>query len=290
MSPTVFFILGQTATGKTALAASLAREKRGELVNCDSRQIYQKLDIITGKADNPADLPMHLVNVVDPKEMYSALAYAQAGIQSIDGIISRNKIPVVVGGTGMYARMLLYADLEKADLSIASSLDLSETNKLSKEELKKQLQQVDAAAFEQLSPSDQENPRRLIRAIHKLQANSPEILDAQSPRCIANRFHTQIVVLLHENGAVLGSRIQSRVEERIKSGAIEECQELLKAGYSPTDPGLATIGYQSVFRYLAGVIDLSAMKSEWATRERQYAKRQKTYLLKYFPAAEVRKV
>ena len=283
MSPTIHFVLGQTATGKTARATQLAKEQNGELINCDSRQVYQHLDIITGKTDNPPDIPMHLVDIVDPHEIFSAYDFAQLAIRAIRDTLKRGRCPIVVGGTGNYARMLLYLNP-----MIVHVLPLSpQTDNLNKQDLQQKLMKLDIDGYHNLTPSDQENPRRLVRAIQRIESETREILDPDSPYALANKYHIEIVILLHKDQEVLTSRIAQRVDDRLAADAVGECQSLLAKGYVPTDPGLATIGYQSVFRYLTGTIDFETMKTEWATKERQYAKRQKTYLLKYFPGAKV---
>ena len=104
----IHFILGQTATGKTARAVRLAHEIGGELVNCDSRQVYTGLDIITGKTDNPTDIPMHMVDLVDVSARYNAHEYAMRAREIIGDIIARGKSPIIIGGTGLYAHYLLH--------------------------------------------------------------------------------------------------------------------------------------------------------------------------------------
>lgn len=289
MPPSIHFILGQTATGKTAHAASLALKLKGELVNCDSRQLYRGLDIITGKTDNPDNVPTHMVNIVNPDETYSAYDFACQAIIIIQDIISRDKTPIVVGGTGNYARMLMYSNPTKTSKkSIAPASEYrSQLDTLSKEELQVKLLGLNDKLFYQLNPSDKENPRRLIRAIERIESCSPDVLDMLDPRNLAHKYDPQISVLIHKDQKVLTARIDLRIEERLQQGAINECQKLLALGYKRTDPGLATIGYQSIFRYLDGIVDYATMKTEWAHKEYQYSKRQKTYLLKYFPQAGI---
>ncbi len=289
MSPKIFFILGQTATGKTARAVNLAKSQGGELINCDSRQIYRELNIITGKTDNPSDIPVHLVDIVDVRKPYSPYEFALQGIDKIKDIISRGKVPIIVGGTGNYARILLYFDpLVKHSISSACHPELVEGS--TKQDLQQKLMQLDKVAYEKLNPSDKDNPRRLLRAIQRSESNRGELLDLDSPHALANQYTVAVTILMHKDQESLHARISQRVDERLKSGAVEECRSLLAKGYKSTDLGLATIGYQTIFRHLAGVIDYETMKTEWAIKERQYAKRQKTYLLKYFPEAEILQV
>lgn len=300
MSSKLFFILGQTATGKTAKATKLAKEVDGVLVNCDSRQIYIGLDVITGKTDNPTDVPMHVVNIVDPHESFSAFDFARQGIVAIQEITARGKVPIVVGGTGNYARMLLHLNPSNPSLCRRETFEpmtshpfdeLRVTRKqyegYPKRDLQQKLMRLDMRVYKSLTPSDKENPRRLIRAIQRVENKTGELLDSDSPNALSNQFEVNISILLHANDELLLSRLMRRVESRLALGAIGECECLLKAGYSRTDPGLATIGYQSVFRFLAGEIGYDTMKAEWVMKERQYSRRQKTFLLKYFPSSKI---
>lgn len=275
----------------------MAKMVGGELINCDSRQIYKHLDIITGKTDNPTTIPMHMVDIVNPHDPFSAFDFARQGIVAIQEITARGKVPIVVGGTGNYARMLLYLDPSNPNLNHGEHMtrhpfdEVRVTRKQYEESTKQDLQQklmrLDMSVYSRLTPSDRENPRRLIRAIQRVENMAGELLDSDSPYALASQYEVNISILLHESEELLLSHLMQRVESRIALGALGECESLMKAGYSRTDPGLATIGYQSVFRYLAGEIGYDTMKMEWATKERQYAKRQKTYLLKYFPQATV---
>jgi len=288
MSPKLHFILGQTGTGKTARATALTRECEGALVNCDSRQVYRKLDIITGKTDNPNDIPMHMVNVIDPKEPYSAYAYATQANNIIANIIEQGVGAIVVGGSGPYARMLLYAD-RAALQSTKETTSLAASSSTSVSDMQKIVQNQAPHVWGNMTESDRHNPRRLARAIEKLNENSNQhtLIRSNSTNTIATRYKPNITILLHKDTATLAQRIERRVRQRIEDGAIAECESLLAQHYIPTHPGLMTIGYQSVFRFLEGTITHDELIREWSAKERQYAKRQKTYLLKYFPQAHI---
>lgn len=286
-SSDIYFILGQTATGKTAHAVTLAREKKGELINCDSRQLYRELNIITGKTDNPQDIPTHLVDMISPDEPYSAFNFAKDATRNIQEIIFRGHIPIVVGGTGLYARTLLFSDSKTNELTKPPIVD-PRLNTLTVQELQQKLISMNSLLFENLTPSDKGNPRRLLRAIQKARNSAPDLVSLDSPNTINNQYNINVTVLLHENQEILRSRITKRVDERLDLGAVEECRSLLAKGYIATDPGLATIGYRSIFRYLHKQSNLESMRSEWITKECQYAKRQKTYFLKYFKEAQIK--
>lgn len=285
----IYFILGQTAVGKTAFASTLARTHNGAMVNCDSRQIYKYLNIVTGKADNPADVAISLVDILSPEQRYSAYDYAKVARQAIETLLSKNKLPIIVGGTGLYAYTLLHHDPKRYSRPDTNSAEL-ELDNLTVPQLQTMLCGFDHKAFGLLNISDRQNPRRLVRAIQKLHHPSSEVLDFESPNSINNRYQPDIVILLHENDEVLRDRIIKRVDERLAKGAVDECQAILKQGYDHQTHALQTIGYQSIIRHIQNLIDQPSMRLEWIAKEYQYAKRQKTYMLKYFPEAEVRYV
>ncbi|MEI6327357.1 MAG: tRNA (adenosine(37)-N6)-dimethylallyltransferase MiaA [Candidatus Roizmanbacteria bacterium] len=279
---TIYFILGQTATGKTARAALLAREIDGELINCDSRQVYRHLDIITGKSDNPPDIPMHMVDIVDPSLRYSAHEYAVSAKLIIDDIVVRGKSPIIVGGTGLYAYYLLHLNPDRATPEIP--LDAGETNRIDSlpiSELQHEIMEYDQHAVDTLNESDRSNPHRLGSLLKKLR--NPHYKAPLSPT-VTLESHTSlaITVLLYEKSEEMRSRITRRVEDRMKSGAIEECKQLLSAGYTPDMPGLKTLGYAQIYAYLNEQISLDEAQQTWVSKEIQYAKRQKTYMQKYF--------
>ncbi len=283
---TLHLILGQTATGKTARASTLAREIGGELVNCDSRQIYRHLDIITGKTDNPRDIPLHLVDIVDPPERFSSVEYARRARLVIDDILSRGKVPIVVGGTGPYAHMLLHADLSSQENRSPSISPIdTKLNSYGVKDLQDMLYKLNANVFDSLNTSDKANPRRLVSAIMRARMKSRAPIPSTKHTSIEVSCTCHTIILLHRDSQSLTRRITDRVHTRLDMGAIEECRLLRSRGYTAQDPGLATIGYQSLFAFLDGSGTIQTMIDDWIVKERQYAKRQKTYLLKYFSDA-----
>lgn len=265
----IIVVTGQTATGKTKLAIELAAKYNGELVNCDSRQIYKKLDIITGK-DRPLDI--WLYDVVDPKDYFSSFDYVKRATPIIQDILSRKKTPIIVGGTGLYIKHLLYG----FDYNVPPNWPLR------KELEKKSLKELQKKVKVPLNQSDYNNPRRLIRRIEILSSKGEVQLAPTKPSLIKNQ-DVKIIALKFSSKEKLRQAITQRVEKRLKQGAIEEVKNLLKSGYSKNDPGLKTIGYQQIITYLCrgeSRLAREQMITKWTTAEVQYAKRQVTYIKK----------
>ncbi|MFA9288555.1 MAG: tRNA (adenosine(37)-N6)-dimethylallyltransferase [Weeksellaceae bacterium] len=287
-------ITGQTATGKTSLALRLAQTHNGELINVDSRQVYKKLDIITGK-DITADSQFTLVekmgdfeigyymlhgtkiwlyDIVHPKQLFSAIDYAVCALRVIEILEKQGKTPIIVGGTYYYLKNLLYGHIEtisepdeklRAELNIKDISEIQEILKTKKPKL-----------FESLNNSEKHNRHRLIRKIELL--NQPQVNSSTNNIGLSETHDVQMIGLHYEKNTDLETAITKRVHDRIEQGAIAEVENLLKAGYTSTDPGLRTIGYIQIMQYLTKELTLEEMIQIWITKEIQYAKRQKTFI------------
>lgn len=279
----ILVITGQTATGKTKLALELAQKHDGELVNFDSRQIYKHLDIVTGKdVDKLQGTPVWLYDIVDPKNPFSAHDYEKQALPVLKEIISRGKTPILVGGTYFYLKYLLYM---KEGAESQTDWDLrTELNKKTVNELQHMLIELNKDTFEHMNDSDKLNPHRLSRKIELIK-QGVELDNFSTDIILGNKLgidnlKVEITGLYYEDREKLRAIIQSRVEERIEDGAVEEVKSLLKKGYSPKDPGLNTIGYKQILDFLRGAITQDQMISDWAHKEVQYAKRQYTFMKK----------
>lgn len=294
----IYVVTGQTATGKTSYALELARKVDGELINCDSRQIYQELDIITGKdldkttGDfllsreinefevgsyyfSDANIPIWLYDIVSPDKTFSTFDYRLCALDVINDIIERDKTPILVGGTYFYLKHLLYGTVEtKVEPNNELRAELI-TKTVS--ELQQMLQAINLEFFNQLNNSDKNNPHRLIRKIEILKSN-PKTTEKESSLSELLPGHTiEILGFKFAEKEILKKNIEKRVEERLKNGAIEEVKQLLTS-YNLTAPGLQTIGYKQVIDYLNEHLSYVEMKKQWITKEIQYAKRQVTFM------------
>ncbi|MFZ2205872.1 MAG: tRNA (adenosine(37)-N6)-dimethylallyltransferase MiaA [Microgenomates group bacterium] len=286
----LFVLFGQTATGKTSKALELVDQYNGEIINFDSRQIYKKLDIVTGK-DRPTDpkYKIWLYDLVDPKDAYSSAEYVHVAEQTLGEVISRGKTPILVGGTGFYLYHLLYGTPQ---ISVPENWPLrKELGNKSVIELTELLKQKNSALFDEMNESDRMNPRRLIRRIEIAYAGgslAPKATTVTLPSRLANlgglqgEVEIKYVPFFHTDSEKTREIIRARIMARLDAGAIEETQRLLSEGYKPTDPGLNAIGYQQIISYINDECTKEQMIELWLTREIQYAKRQKTFFKKYF--------
>ncbi len=298
-------ITGQTATGKTRLALELAKKENGELINCDSRQVYKKLDIITGKDLEPGT-NFHLVkkigdfeigyypfygtkiwlyDAVGPEKRFSSFDWKNLALEVIKNILKREKTPIIVGGTYLYIYHLLYkihTEGIKPDLKLRQNLE-----KKSLEELQKILKDLNPTLWKKLTESDKKNRLRLIRKIEIAKAGIqiPQKIDTSKiylPEKLGGEYKgikVKIIGLKFKDKNALEEKIKKRVEKRLEQGAIEETKKLLQK-YGPEAPGLNTIGYKQLIKYLSGEYPLEKAVEEWIKKELQYAKRQYAFMKK----------
>lgn len=279
----LIIITGQTATGKTKLALQLAKQYQGDLINADSRQIYQKLDIITGK-EKPKNTNIYLYDIVDPKENFSSFDYVKYAIPIIKKILKKGRTPIIVGGSYFYLYHLLYK-VETDNIPPNWKLRKSLTDK-STNELQSMVKKINPQLFNQLNQSDRNNPQRLIRKIEILQSNQtppPQILPRRLDlgcKLGLSEIKITYIGLRFDNKKNLIKVIRQRISERLEAGAIDEVKNLLSLGYLKSDPGLQTIGYQQLIQFVWGKITKKQAIDEWTNKEIQYAKRQYTFMKK----------
>ncbi|MFZ6034797.1 MAG: tRNA (adenosine(37)-N6)-dimethylallyltransferase MiaA [Patescibacteria group bacterium] len=278
-------ITGQTATGKTTLAVDMAKKCNGELVNFDSRQIYRHLDIITGKDLPPSEI--HLYDIVTPDKYFSSYDYVVKARPVIEEIRGRGKTPILVGGTYLYLKHLLY----DFDVQAPPDFDLRKVlNKKTVPELQEKLMELSRTEMDTMNNSDRNNPRRLIRRIEILSKVS-KVSKGQSFRRTdliklnenykSNKLGvTSFIGIKYKDKEKLIEAIKIRVSKRVEAGAVAEVQKLLRMGYGENDPGMKTIGYQEIIKYLKGVISYEHAVEQWINHEVQYAKRQYTFMKK----------
>lgn len=263
----VLIISGPTATGKTALAVKLAKKFKGELISADSRQIYQGLDIGTGK-DHPNDVKVHLIDLITPDKSFSVAQYRQLALQKISEIQAKNKLPIIVGGTGQYIDSIVNP---QPTFSVKPNKILRFfLNKLPISYLQKICRFLDKNNYSLLNNSDQNNPHRLIRKIEirlsLLKKISPDKNDF-------NYFHLSLTA----PNSYLYSQIDRRVKKRLSTGLIGEIENLLKS-FHWSDPGLNTLAYKE---FKTGFTSENIDK--WRFDEHGYARRQKTWFKKIIP-------
>jgi len=279
MAPKLYIITGQTGTGKTALALQLAQQVNGVLISADARQVYQHLDIITGK--DLGDAPFRLVethedfrigyyqvnaivlwlyDIVSPKSYFSAYDWVQCCSRALKYIVDSGKTPIIVGGTYFYIDTLLFGLTEGGN----PRWDLrKKLGPLSVYELRQRAEEVDKKGFYALNHSDQYNPRRLIRFIEKYQDHISQSETATNG--IAADYDYTCFGLKFPSSEVAHAILSQRVDERLNQGAVNEAETLIHMGYTKEDPGLNTIGYKQLFMYLSGAVSLDEARTEWIT-------------------------
>lgn len=269
----VIAVVGATASGKTAYAVELARRVNGEIISADSRLLYKGLDIGTAKPDmnERFGIPHYMIDIVEPEVDYSVGLYANEARNIIEDIISRGKTPVIVGGTGLYFRILL----ENYDLpKINPDYELRETlSKLSFAELYKMLVNIDAEAAKLVVQNDK---RRAVRFIEIVKLTGSPVSEARGLK--EPEFEVEWVGLNYPREE-LYDRINRRVDLMIEQGLVDETKNLL-AKHGRINNIINTIGYREITSYLDGELTLEEAKDKLKQNTRNYAKRQLTWFRK----------
>ena len=276
---TVYVIAGPTASGKSAVAYYLAKRIDGEIVNCDSIQLYKYMDIGSAKPSDKMmiEVPHHLFGIVNPDYEMSVATYQKLAFACIDDILDRGKTPIVVGGTGLYINALLY------NMDFAGSRDdgtrrkeleqMAEEN--GNEYMHQYLSAIDPESAERIHPN---NLRKVIRAIEAFElGDGIKSLDELKYN---NNYDFRFFALNMER-EWLYRRINQRVVHLVNEGLIDECEELVHMGYKADDPAMKGIGYKEVFGYLDGEKSLEDTMNEIKRDTRRYAKRQLTWFRRY---------
>ena len=267
----VLAIVGPTATGKTALAVALAKKFNGELVSADSRQVYRGMDIGTGKDTETLEgIPMHVYDVVRPDEPFNISLYQTKAQTCIEDILKRKKLPIIVGGSGLYIHVLFHPLTIQVEPNETLRNELSI---LSKEELQKKLQEVGKDFWEALNFSDRENPRRLTRKIEIALGNQKK---AKQKPCSYDVLQIGLQLKADE----LYQRIDARVEKRVLQGVTREIQTLLDHGYGWDLPSMSSLGYRQWKPYFEGFVEKETVIQQWKYDEHAYARRQMTWFRK----------
>ncbi|XVN43010.1 MAG: tRNA (adenosine(37)-N6)-dimethylallyltransferase MiaA [Candidatus Rickettsia vulgarisii] len=274
----LLIICGPTASGKSYLAHHLAKIYDGEIVNSDSMQIYKQIPIITASPseDNRAELPYHLYNFLDINQEFSAIKYINKATDKINEITSRNKLAVIVGGTGLYINSLIFGYNEIPDISTKTKQYVRELQaNLGQEAFFAELGKLDIIAGQKLNQLD---IQRSIRAYEVFMETGRSIFDFQSAQNISPLTNFDIkVTFLHPEREFLYKTCNDRLEKLFKEGAIEEVVAMIKEFPDAKTSGIKAIGVQEIIAYLNGATTLQEALTLSQIRTRQYAKRQITW-------------
>lgn len=277
MPPQVICVVGPTASGKTALGVWLAQKYNGEVVSCDSMQIYRRMNIGTAKPtqEEMKGIPHHMIDVADPGEDYSAERYRREAIPVVDDILARGKRPIIVGGTGFYLDALLNGH----DFAVKSTGWREKWQARYEKEgiqpLWEALQEVDPESATRLHPMD---TKRVIRAL-EVWYETGETISAHNAatRLLPPRYTALKIGLNFENRSDLWARIDRRVDQMAELGLEDEVRTLLASGVPENCTAMQAIGYKELADAVSSGGDMAAALEEVKLRSRQYAKRQLTW-------------
>jgi tRNA dimethylallyltransferase len=268
-------ILGPTASGKSSFALRLAKELNGEIISCDSVQLYKGFDIGSAKAtkEEQREVKHHMIDLLGPGEEYDAAQYAKEAREVINDILARKKTPIVVGGTGLYYRFLVGDKIHALPSDEAIKKELE---KLSDGDLYKKLLELDPKRAEKLHKNDR---YRLVRALEIILSSEEEFSEQIKTEGLSP-FIPKRCILLNPPRKILHERIEFRTRSMLKTGLIEEVK-FLRSQFKITSKAMQTIGYKQVNQFLDGEIrdeEELFLRILYATR--QYAKRQTTFFKK----------
>lgn len=273
-------ILGPTGVGKTQASLKLADILNGEIVSFDSRQIYKFMDIGTAKPteEQRERIPHHLIDMVSPKESFTAADFSIKAREAIREIAGRKKQAIAVGGSGLYLKALIEGFFQgpRPDKKIRERL-LGEAQKLGGPHLFNRLGKVDPEAAKRIHPHDLV---RIIRALEVYEATGKPISLWQREGDYQPFPMKFVKIGLNLPRERLYRRIDARVQEMMAQGLLEEVKGLRRKGFSPGLKALRTVGYQELFAYLDGKMDLVTATEKIKQNTRQYAKRQLTWFRK----------
>ena len=274
----VIAIVGPTASGKSTLGIEVALKVNGEIINCDSVQVYQEIQVATAKVpiEERKGVPHHLIDFIPPTINYTAVEWAREAAQKIEEIEARGRVPLLVGGTGFYLRAL------RRPFFVSPQTDETLRQRLNQmreqhgaEYLHRVLRRIDQRGAAQLYPRDWP---RVQRAIEVCLQTGRSIVDQKHDRPEAHESARRLrIMALNPPRDELYARINERTEIHFNAGLVEEVRELLSRGVPPNSNALGAHGYRRVVEYLEGKRDLAGAIEQTKLDVRHYAKRQLTW-------------
>lgn len=277
MAAPLVAIVGPTAAGKSALALVLARERGGEIVCCDSLQVYRGLDIGSAKAtpEERAAVPHHMLDVVDPDQAFSAAEYSRHARAALHAIAARGRLAVVAGGTGLYLRAMLHGLFEgpSRDERLRGRLERVAARR-GDAVLHRMLAAVDPEAAARIAPRDRV---RVVRAIEVFRATRRPLSEHHRAGADPLRGHDVLVVGLDPPREALRAAVERRTAGMLASGLVDEVRGLLDRGYAADLRPLRAIGYRQAVAVLRGEMKAGDAQRAIVAETMQYAKRQMTW-------------
>ena len=276
----VIVICGPTESGKTALSIALAKKINGEIVSCDSMQIYKDMDIGTAKPtiEEMQGIKHYLIGYVSPEQRYSVADYKKDAKKAIKEILEKGKIPIVVGGTGLYIDSLIY-EIEYQDIKLDAQYRKQledEVKEKGLEELYKKAKIIDEKAMEKISLTDK---KRILRVLEIYHATGKTKTEQEIESRKKEVEYDYKVYALNWDRQKLYDRINKRVDIMIEQGLIQEVKQILEK-YSTFPTAMQGLGYKEVVDYLNGIYTKEEMVEKIKMETRRYAKRQLTWFRK----------
>ena len=278
--PKVVVICGPTASGKTALSIELAKKINGEIISSDSMQIYKNMNIGTAKPSNDErqGIKHYLLDFVEPNKRYSVADFKKDAEKAIEEILEKGKVPIIVGGTGLYVDSLIYG-IEYQDIKFDERYRKELENRAKQEGLESlynEAKQIDPQAMEKISANDQKRILRVLE-IYKLTGKTKTEQEIESRKNGVKYDYK--VFAINMDREKLYNRINKRVDIMIEQGLIQEVEDLLKK-YQEFPTAMQGLGYKEVVEYLQGEISKEEMIDKIKMETRRYAKRQITWFKK----------
>ena len=276
----VIVICGPTASGKTALSIELAKKINGEIVSCDSMQIYKEMDIGTAKPtlEEMQGIKHYMIGIISPNERYSVADYKKDAKMAIREILNKGKVPIVVGGTGLYIDSLIY-EIEyqniEFDKEYREYLE-KEVKEKGLEELYNEAKEIDPEAIEKISKNDKKRILRILEIYHATGENKTE---QEKKSRLKEVEYDYKVYALNMDREKLYDRINKRVDKMIEEGLIQEVEKIYKK-YNDFPTAMQGLGYKEVVEYLEGKLTKEEMIEKIKQETRRYAKRQLTWFRK----------
>lgn len=275
--PKILCVVGPTASGKTDYAVELALKCGGEVVSCDSMQIYKHMDIGTAKptADEMKGVKHHMIDIIEPNESFSVARFSEMARECIDDILLRGKTPVLCGGTGLYFDSTINnINFIQMDTDEEYRKDLeSAAKEFGNEYVYKILKRVDEESAESIHPN---NLKRVIRALEIYKTTGKKKSELDKEQLSEPLYDPEITGLMRDR-EVLYDRINKRVDIMMEKGLIDEVSALIKMGIDANSTSMQAIGYKEIIEYLDGKTSLSEAVDKIKRESRRYAKRQLTW-------------
>ena len=277
--PFIVVVVGPTASGKTELSVALAKKINGEVISGDSMQVYRQMDIGTAKVtqEEMEGVPHHLINILNPDEVFSAYEFKKRAEQCIADITARGKIPIIAGGTGLYIQSLIYNyPFEKEEITAEKKREVAKKmnalEELDNDHLHQYLKTFDSKSALEIHPN---NRKRVLRAIEYYLKTEKLLSSRKKVQQFTENYDT-LLVGIEMSRKTLYTRINKRVDIMLTNGLFREVEALLESGYEH-EQSMQAIGYKELIPVVKGEETLSYAVDKLKQHSRQYAKRQLTW-------------